>query len=556
MKVCVILNRFNNGNPFTYNVDDKETNYNYMMPIGLSYISSALKNNGDDVTFLNLNHRGGLIKDILNLEFKVNKYDFVFMGSLSFYYPNIRDYIKYIREASPSTIIVVGGGLVSSQPVIMLKLLKPDIAVIGEGEITVVEIVNCLKNMGGDLSKIDGIGYIAPNGEIIINKPRLPIENLDSVAFPDHDGNELSVFLDHMDPSTFMIHDRFDVPRTYPLLMSRSCPFKCTFCYHQLGPKYRQRSIDNIMEEIKAVTEKYKINTFLAYDELFAQNKERIVEFCTKFKEFQKTIPWEIKWNCSLRVDNVNDDLIKMMKDAGCCMVGLGLESYSNTVLKSMNKHITSDQIKRAMEIITNNGLAIQGTFIFGDSAETLDTAKETLDFYKNNQNIIRGGVQLGFIVLFQGSPLYKHCVEKGIVKDEIQFIEDRSKNGYNFDKPENLTDSMSDSDFEKLKNDVMTTIYTTGYHVTPIESKIVDNISEVHIKCPYCNEISIFKNMHTPKNGEVQNVGCRHCNSRFGMVSNIYFIISPLMKFIGYNNMIKLSNIYHPIIRRLLFWR
>jgi len=548
MKVLIILVRFNKS-PFIYEENSTEKNFNYNMPLGLPYISAVLKKNGLDVTVLNLNHMEGLVKNILRQEFENTTYNFVFMGGLSIYYPNIRDYTKYIRAISPETKIVLGGGLISSQPEIMYNLLKPDYIVIGEGEESARELLQSIQN-GDDISLVDGIGYGDSTGNLVLTKTRRPIMDLDSIPFPDHQGSDLRVFLDNMAPGNYILYDRSNNPRAYPILMSRSCPYGCTFCYHQLGQKYRQRSIDNIMQEIKFAAYEYKINIFVCYDELFAYDRNRIIDFCTKINEFRKTVPWEITWNCSLRVDNIDDDLIKMMKCAGCTMISPGLESYSNTVLKSMKKHITSQQIDRALRIISENDVAVQGTFIFGDPAETLETAKETLAYFKNNQEIVRGGVQLGFVILFQGSPLYKYCIQKGLIKDEIEFIEKRAKKGYIFYEPMNLTDSLSTREFEKLKNNVMVAIYTAGYHISPVLSRTVDGISEVHIKCPYCHKVSVLKNMTPPRGDEIQNVGCRYCNGRFEMVSKYYPIREFLLKTVGFYNLLKLGDLIRTPVR------
>jgi hypothetical protein len=289
----------------------------------------------------------------------------------------------------------------------------------------------------------------------------------------------------------------------------------------------------------------------MCYDELLSHDRNRILEFCKKMSEFRKTIQWDIKWNCALRVDNIDDELIKIMKDAGCFMISFGLESYSPIVLKSMKKHITPEQINNAVRIVSNNNIAIQGTFIFGDPSETLDTANETLTYFKNNQDVLRGGVSLGFIMLFQGSPLYNYCISKGLV-NELNFIEDRAKNGYVFHEPQNLTDTLSNKEFEILKNNVMTTIYTSGYHITPNYSQIIDGVNEVHITCPYCNKISVIKNIQIPKGQSIQNVGCRYCNGRFSIVSKSYKLTIILIGIIGFYNYIKLQNTLSSIKNKL----
>jgi anaerobic magnesium-protoporphyrin IX monomethyl ester cyclase len=549
LKVCIILHRFNKSS-FVYDENSTEKKYDYMMPVGLSYITSYLKKNNFDVDFINLNHREGLIKDIIAKEFKNNKYDFVFIGSVSVYYPNIRDCIKYIRDISPNTKIVAGGGLVSSQPEIIFDLIKPDFIIIGEGEQTSVELLNCAIG-DNDFSHVNGLGYKNNDGNLIVNDPRHPIMDLDSLPFPDHDNDGFNEYLDHLLPSDYVAFDRFDNPRYYPILMSRSCPYNCTFCYHPIGQKYRQRSIDNIMSEIIYVTKKYKINIFIGYDELFSNDEKRIIEFCKKFNDFRKTISWDIQWNFSLRVDNVNDKIVKIMKEAGCFMISLGLESYDHNILKSMKKHITPQQIDNAVRIITDNDVAIQGTFIFGDPAETMNSVKNTLNYYKHNRNILRSGVQLGFIMLFQGSHLYKYCVKNGLVTDEIEFIKNRAKDGFIFYEPVNLTDNLSDSDFKRVKSDVMDAVYTAGNYISPISSNIDNGTNEIHIRCPYCHKIFVVKNIPNPKWNAFQNIGCRYCNGRFEMVSKYYIIWIFLVKTIGFYNILTISRLFSKVVKK-----
>ena len=289
--------------------------------------------------------------------------------------------------------------------------------------------------------------------------------------------------------------------------------------FHPLGNKYRQRSVDNIMDEIKYAVVKYRINIIFMYDELFSHDKKRVIEFCDKFKAFSDTLPWKLWFYTSMRVDSTDNEMLVKMKASGAYLLSFGLESYSKTVLDSMKKHTTPEQINRVFHIIRDNKMGIQGSFIFGDVAETMETAKETLDFFKSDPDLIRGGVQVGFIVPFQGSPIYKQCVANGKIKDEIAFIENRSIEGYNYNEPMNLTDTLTEAEFEKLKDEVLMAHVTAWRYAIPEYAKE----NEVHIRCPFCGELSIIKNMNAPKYFKLQNVGCRKCFARFFMVSRWY---------------------------------
>jgi len=533
MKILIVVTRVNKD-IFTYNKYDTEKSYNFIPPIGLAYISAVLKKSGYDVTILNLNQKDGKCADIIRKELNQNFYNIIFLGGLSIMYPNVRDYITTIREVSSKSKIVVGGGLISAQPELMLKLLQPDFIIIWEGEETVVELVRWI-DIGNSTENIKGIGYLDAIGYPVITESRPPIKNLDDLPYPDCDGIGYQEFLDNQRPNSALF-DSFDFPRPYYIVGSRSCPFSCTFCFHTIGKKYRQRSIENIMGEIQQVTWRYKINVFVFLDELFAHDKTRALEFCCRFNEFARTIPWEMRLTFMLRVDCIDEEIIDTIKKFRYTIISLGLESYSKIVLDSMKKHITPEQIRNTVQLIADSKLGIMGGFIFGDSAETLETAKETLNFFYANQDILRGGVALNFIIPFQGSPIYTHCLKEGIIKDEVQFIEQREREGYSRFYPAKLT-RLSDRDFNILKDWVFTADYVASYYAIPTLVKIVNGIIEVHVKCPYCKRMMVLRNIDIPHTLQRIGVICRHsdCNGRFNLVTSYFPIARFFVKIFGF---------------------
>ena len=534
MKILIIFVRFNNQR-LIYNKHSTAKNKNYLIPVGLAYISAVLKESGHEVSCLNLNNREGLVEDIIRQELTSDHYDFVFLGGLSIYYPDIKDCVAYIRSSSPKTKIVLGGGLISSQPEIMFGLLKPDFIVIGEGEITARELVACVGNLG-DLSQVNGIGY-KTDGKLVFTKERQPILDLDRLPFPDYSGIGYEEYLKNSSATSSFINDFLDSPRSYTIIGSRSCPYNCTFCYHPLGKKYRQRSVDNIMDELKYAIEKYHINLVIFLDELFSQNTERVIEFCQKFKTYTDTLSWNVYWTCSLRVDG-DLSLIPVMKDSGCSLVALGLESYSPTILKSMRKHIAQEQIRDTLASLAENKIACTGNFIFGDTAETLKTAEETLDFFRNRQDLLRGSIALGFIIPFQGTPIYQHCVKTGKIKDEIEFIEQRAEYGYDINNPMNLTESLSGREFEKLKDMVFTTSYVTRKFIIP-KKDWWGVRNGIEINCPYCDKPFYVMNRKLPKIFDQEEISCRNCHGRFVLVSNhMYLVFCALVKFFGFTRL------------------
>lgn len=289
-----------------------------IFPIGLSYIAAALRAAGHDV-------HGLLYTDHATAEASMWGMDIVATGGLVTQYHDIKAILDIAHRRHLPTIL--GGGIITTEPDLMMSLLKPTWGVVGEGEVKSVEI----------LAGKHGARGLAIN--------TLPV-NLDSLPWPAYDVFEFEKWLDRLKPSDNPLIDIEDHPREYPLLTSRSCPYLCSFCAHTTGRLYRQRSIDGIFAELNWAVPRYRINIVTIYDELFSSDPDRVAEFC------RRIAPLKVRWTCQTRVEDVTREMLEMMRDAGCFLVGFGFESHSQRVLDSMRKHITTQQIDRAWETV------------------------------------------------------------------------------------------------------------------------------------------------------------------------------------------------------------
>ena len=505
MKILLIIPRYNLTN---------EVNYQYAFPLGLAYISATMKKAGHDVDCLNINHLSGTVHDLVKQQLDKKEYEIVATGHTGIGLAVVEKIVQTTREHPSKPKVIIGGCLITSEPELMLDAIKPDVEVISEGEDTVVELLDTIEKKG-DLHNVDGIGF-KENGKNVFTKLRKPIENLDSVPLPDFEGFGFNEFLDNM--SSENLYGEFDFPRTYPLLASRGCPYQCTFCYHSIGSRYRQRSLDNVMEEIRVAFDKWKINSIDIYDDLFSYDKDRLLDFCARLKALIATIPWKVKWTCQLSVIGVDKNLLETLKDSGCNVISFGFESYSPVVLKSMRKPITPEQIDYAIKLCREVGMGVQGNFIFGDTAETTETAKVTLDYVKEHG---KGQILIGFIQPYPGSEIYKNCVKKGIIKDKLEFI----RNHISHTNWINMTDGMTDKEVLKLKKDIIDTRIKYAYYVIPEKiEKIGDKRYNLHKQCPFCNKEQIFQNCSiNNKLYYTKLKSCRNCNMRFFIVSKLY---------------------------------
>lgn len=493
-----------------YNLSKKKC-YTYNFPMGLAYISAVLKKEKYSVDCVNLNHYDGTIEELMNKILNKKKYDFILTGGNALMFSVIKSisYSTHKHKSRPK--IILGGPIITSEPELMVHELKPNFAVIGEGEITIIELLKSIKN-NKNLKKVDGIIYQDKIGDIIKTKPRMPIHDIDSLPLPDYAGMSFEKQLKHMHSNDHNYNHPLDYPRTYTLLTSRGCPFNCTFCWHPV--KYRKRSLNKIMDELRIMTKKYKINNIVIYDDCFSIDKEWLYEFCKKIKKLSKELSVKLTWFCALVIGTVDGDLLKIMKDAGCHMIGYGFESFSPIVLKSMRKPVNVEQMDKGFKATLKAGIANHSHLIFGDIAETRETAKETIKHWKR---FYHGQVGLSFVQPYPGSQIYKYCIEKGIIKDKMNYIQ----NDMGPHNPINMT-KMLNKEHLRMRKNINKAYSKYMKFIIPLSvKKMGDKIYEVTFKCPYCRKKTVYKNFYIKnKLSYGYYITCRNCPMRFFIVS------------------------------------
>ena len=494
----------------------------YHFPLGIPYISACLKKENLEVFTINLNSLEGKVETLLKKIIFNNDIDVVLTGGLSFQYNAIKEIIDAVKNIKKDIITIVGGGIITSAPIpAMEALVNADYGIVGEGEITTVELCILLKEKIST-EKTDGIVY-KNNSDYKMNNKRAEICDLDLVPFPDYEGFDFDKIVNAKASLLGM-----NETNTITMSTSRSCPFQCTFCFHTSGSKYRQRSLDNFFAELDLLVEKYKIKYVFISDELFAHNKKRVKEFCTRIK------PYGIKWWAQFRVNDISEDLVNELKDANCATMGFGIESADNEILKSMNKKITIEETEKALEIVYKAGITIQGGFIFGDVIETIDTARKTINWWTEH---IKYGLSLNFITTYPGTPLYDYAIKNKIIIDEVQFIKDGCP-------VVNLT-KMTKDEISWLNEQVVSLPQLLLKEPLDINSEYI-NFQESTIsfkgKCSVCNGINNWENVRI----FTRNIlSCNHCGQKHKVP------ISQSIKNNFYTNLVRIINKY----KKVAFW-
>ncbi|MDP2827501.1 MAG: radical SAM protein [Sulfuricellaceae bacterium] len=379
----------------------KSSGYN-VFPVGIAYVSAYLKAHGHSIHTANLEFFAESTFDVLKKLIAEHAIDVLCTAGLSRDYKRVKNLIDTARIINPKITIVVGGGIISGDPLPAMVALKADIGVIGQGEVTMQELAFALDN---DLpyGNIPGLIF-SSNGRYITTAVREEIKNLDDLPFPDYDGFSYS---DYMRQTNY---------EAAYVVASRSCPFKCTFCFHPSGNKYRKRSLDNVFLEIDYLINTYNVGHINVSDELFAPKRDRVIEFCNRIAAYHVT------WAVQLRVCDVDNELLNIMRDSGCITISYGIESADDRILTSMAKKISLAQIDKALELTYMANIDIQGGLIFGDIAETTDTVINSLRWYDDH---VHYGLELNMIHIFPGTGLYNNALSRGIIKDRVKFLTD-----------------------------------------------------------------------------------------------------------------------------------
>lgn len=494
----------------------------YHFPMGLAYVSAMLKRAGHQVDVLNLNdyhhaitHNDYLpLRALLNRKLAARSYDALCTGGISSFYDGIKKIVEIAKGIDPELTVILGGGSVSSEPTFMLERTKADFGVVGEGEETIVELVREIEG-AQNFADVTGLVWRSPEKGIVCNSPRKAIMDLDALPFPDYEGFEVGRYVDQQLTRDLQAWYPVDRPRYLPIITSRSCPFKCSFCFHPVGDKYRVRSLDSVFSEIEYLIEHFKINMFSTYDELFGFNREKTVEFCTRIK------PYGLKWAAQVRVDKVDRSLLNLLRDSGCVYLSYGIESASDIVLDGMRKHITKAQIDNALDLTYEAGLQIQGNLIFGDRTETWETAHESLEWWLANP---RYAINLGQISPYPGSALYSYALQRGLIKPEEKEL--YIKDACGALSTVNLT-AMSDEQFRTLMAKVWSLLHEKGAIPARVVSCKFAGIDprrghyySMEIECPHCHRVENYPEMHRISTSEQEGLrlrsGCKNCYQRF----------------------------------------
>ncbi len=376
------------------------------LPIELAYIATALRDAGRTVEVLDFNlSRPDTAAACRSIAEPKPRY--VGITGMAIQFGLVREYARLAKECVPGVTVIVGGRL-TAVPELIMSDPNVDVAVVGDGEETVVELLDCL-DAGADLRSVAGIVFRDEGTGAIVETPARPFErDLDKFGQPAYDLFDIEQYIDNQRKTHG--HRGGVGKRSINMISARGCPFRCRFCGED-GDNLRRRSMSSVVDEIQWLVEQYNIDH---------------VRFCGDLDDRGSGI------TCAGngRVDIVSRELLLLAKKSGCTQIAYGFESGSQAMLDAMNKKTTVGHAERTISLHREHDLAFSSSMILGARGENYRTLYQTWRFLM--RNCFRPSA-INYMMVYPGTPDWYDALEHGDITDPHAYIEAMAEHVYGF---------------------------------------------------------------------------------------------------------------------------
>jgi len=364
-------------------------------PLGLLYIATVLRTAGYSTKVIDLNLAQAELSQVRSA-IEQGHPRILGISTLTETYPAALKIADLAKRIDPSLCVVMGGAHPSVLPCDVASDSRVDFVVKGEGEYTLLELAGYILQHLGSLDKIAGLIYRQGN-EITINPAREFIKDPDELPFPERRLLPLA---------------EYECRAT--ILASRGgCPYGCRYCAvnNIWQGKRRFRHPARVTEEVAHIIRDSISSEIVFVDDIFTLNKRYVLDLCHTMKSVGR---FNCEWRCTTRADLVDGSLLREMREAGCTGITYGVEAGSQKILEIMDKRLTLDQVKMAINLAQEANMRVTCAFMFPHPEDTEATIREQMSFMKE---LTDQGVQvsLSFTTPLPGTDYYEHAEELGI---------------------------------------------------------------------------------------------------------------------------------------------
>lgn len=423
----------------------------YQTPcLGIAYIGASLKKGGYDVTLIDGSLSNIDTKEITRLVAELRP-DYVGLTGFTLQYPEVRKILRVVKRINQHIITVFGGQHASAlTEYVMTDLPEVDFIIKGEGEIAFPALIKALATSDKDFKQIAGLAF-KENGKVVVNPSSL-ITDLDGLEYPWRVVNPL-------DYAKGMGHGFMAKRRPIaPVISSRGCPYKCTFCAGSLvlGRKLRLRDPKKFVDEIEYLVHTFGIREVHIVDDNFSLYKEHTTQVCEEILKRRLDISWSLP--NGIRPDSVDYSLLKLMKEAGCYYLALGIEFGSDRMLKITKKQLSLDKAKQTVIQATKLGYITHGFFMMGHPQETKEDIIATIN---TARKMPLDRLSVTFTLPLPGSQVFQYYLQKG-------YLNMHSINWQQFAGPQYIprTEFLSNGELTGLLRSAYAQFYLNPYRV------------------------------------------------------------------------------------------
>lgn len=313
---------------------------------------------------------------------------------------------RQLKELCPRSIQIIGGPMATSIPDLLLDRTSVDYVVYGEGEETLLELLDVLER-GGDIGSVLGIWFRTPEGKAVGTLERPRLKDLTKYPLPLYE-------LFDMDAYTTYLHR---TNRSWEISTSRGCYARCSYCKLTFGQKITFRPVEHVIHEMELIRSRWGIDKFNFVDDNFLNSVRQVHEMADGLRN----APHHYRFRFQGRADRIDGNLARILKEVGCFDINYGLESGSQAILDTMDKKLDTRRAEENVKQVLDVGLDVHATFIVGMPNETEETFAETKGYIRR---IGLPQVSAGILTPFPATRIYDLAKERGLITDDDAYCE------------------------------------------------------------------------------------------------------------------------------------
>jgi len=380
------------------------------IPIGLVYIAPIAERKGHHIEILDLALEEENPEAVLTSKLLEKSWDLVGLSCMTAEYEGTEIVARQVKAFDPGIRIIFGG----QHPTMVVEevLAQPycDFVCVGEGEEVFDRLLEVLEK-GGDFSKVPGLAFKDGDGELRRNAPCPPIADVDSIPFPSYHLLELDRYVEAKSA-------RFTpkYKRSIQIFSSRGCPWHCTYCHDLFGKKFRARSPENVLAEMKMLYHEYGIQEFMVEDDIFNFDMDRAKKICDLIVEEGMQIG--MQFGNGIRLERLDEELIQKLAAAGTHHICIAIESASPRIQKLTKKYLKLFMVNDVVRWSKKHGIHILGFFMIGFPTETVEEINMTIRFACRTD---LDEALFSIVIPYAGTELSRQVVEMGMYDQSYQ---------------------------------------------------------------------------------------------------------------------------------------